>query len=70
MSRTELPARRLLSVREAAERLGVSVTTMRRLQQRREIPHFKISGNVRFDPADLDAYVAASRVEAVSAWDL
>jgi excisionase family DNA binding protein len=55
----------LLTTAQAAEYLGVSLRTMRRLIAERRVRHYKPSGQLRFDPADLDAYVSASVCEAV-----
>lgn len=54
---------RPLSVPEAAERLGVTPRFVRRLVAERRIPYLKLGRHVRFDPADLDAFLAAGRVE-------
>jgi excisionase family DNA binding protein len=54
---------RPLSVPEAAERLGVSPRFIRRLVAERRIPYLKLGRHVRFDPADLDAFLIAGRVE-------
>jgi excisionase family DNA binding protein len=53
----------LLSVEEAAERLGTSPRFIRRLIAERRIAFAKIGRHVRLDTADLDAFVAAGRVE-------
>jgi excisionase family DNA binding protein len=66
---TALPPRRLLTVREAAPFLRCSEKTLRRYVERREIPSYKIGGKRLFDPADLAAYIAAGREEAVDSWD-
>jgi len=55
----------LLSIAEAAKLLGVSASGMRRLQQERRIPFFKVGRRVRFAGTDLAAYLAKSRVESV-----
>jgi excisionase family DNA binding protein len=54
----------LLSVEQAAERLGTSVRFVRRLVFERRIAYTKLGRHVRFDPDDLDAFVSAGRVEA------
>jgi excisionase family DNA binding protein len=54
---------RLLTVEEAAERLGTSVRFVRRLIAERRIAFVKVGRHVRLDPADVEAFVAASRVE-------
>lgn len=53
----------LLSVEEAAMRLGTGQRFVRRLIAERRIPFIKLGRHVRIDTADLDAYVAAGRVE-------
>ncbi|TFV89898.1 DNA-binding protein [Blastococcus sp. CT_GayMR16] len=57
----------LLDIDAAAARLGVNVRYMRHLVAHRTIPYHKVGRLVRFDPADLDAFVATGRREAVSA---
>ena len=53
----------LLSVEQAAERLGTSVRFVRRLVFQRRIAYRKLGRYVRFHPDDLVEYVAAHRVE-------
>lgn len=55
----------LLSLAAAAEQLGVSLSTARRLQQERRIPFFKIGRCVRIARSDLTAYLAMRRVDPV-----
>ncbi len=45
--------RLLLTSREAAESLAVSVRTLRNLQHRGELSPVRIGRSVRFDPGDL-----------------
>jgi excisionase family DNA binding protein len=54
---------RLLKVDEAATRLGTSARFVRRLVFERRIAFVKVGRHVRIAPADLDAYIAASRVD-------
>ena len=54
----------LLSVEQAAERLGTSPRFVRRLVFERRIAYRKLGRYVRFHPDDLAEYVAAQRVEA------
>lgn len=52
----------LIDEREAAERLGLSVKTLRRWRWAGRPPAFlKIGGAVRYDPQVLAAFVEASR---------
>jgi excisionase family DNA binding protein len=55
----------LLTVAEAAKLLGVSASGMRRLQQERRIPFFKVGRCVRFAKSDLAAYLARRRVDSI-----
>jgi excisionase family DNA binding protein len=55
----------LLAVKQAAERLGTSPRFIRRLIAERRIAYTKLGRHVRVDSADLDAFVAGGRVEAV-----
>ena len=54
----------LLSVEQAAERLGTSVRFVRRLVFQRRIAYVKLGRHVRITARDLDAFIAASRVDA------
>ena len=54
---------RLLTVDEAAERLGTSTRFIRRLIAERRIAYTKLDRHVRIAGRDLDAYVASGRVE-------
>jgi excisionase family DNA binding protein len=54
----------LLTVDQAAERLGTSVRFIRRLRTEGRIPVVKLGKHIRIDSNDLDAYIAASRQEA------
>jgi excisionase family DNA binding protein len=55
----------LLTVPEVARLLKISVISVRRLQQRRLIPFFKIGGSVRFARSDVVSYLDKQRVKAV-----
>jgi excisionase family DNA binding protein len=54
---------RLLTVDEAAERLGTSTRFIRRLIAERRIAYTKLGRHVRIAARDLDAFVASGRVE-------
>jgi excisionase family DNA binding protein len=54
----------LLTVEEAAERLGTSVRFVRRLIFDRRIAYTKLGRHVRIAACDLDAFIVAGRVEA------
>jgi excisionase family DNA binding protein len=67
MTTTETDNRkRLLTIGEVADRLGVEVRHMRRLVHERRIPFIKWSHLLRFDPTDIDAWIDANRQEAIS----
>jgi excisionase family DNA binding protein len=53
----------MLSVKQAAHRLGISRQKLYLMVSRREIPHFKIGSKILFTEADLQAYLAGCRVE-------
>jgi excisionase family DNA binding protein len=52
----------LLSVEQAAERLGTSARFVRRLVFQRRIAYVKLGRHVRITACDLDAFIAARRV--------
>lgn len=51
----------LLGTGQAAERLGVNPRTLRRLTAKGDIPKVHIGRAVRYDPDDLDAYIASRK---------
>lgn len=53
----------LLTVQEAAERLGTSARFIRRLRAERRLTFIKLGKHLRIDSDDLDAYVEAGRQE-------
>ena len=55
----------LLTFREVAELLRISVPSVRRLQHRRLIPFFKVGGGVRFNENDIASYLERNRVESI-----
>jgi excisionase family DNA binding protein len=54
----------LLSVEQAAERLGTSVRFVRRLIAERRITYVKVGRHVRIAEHDLVSFVVTGRVEA------
>jgi excisionase family DNA binding protein len=54
---------RLLTVRQAAEYLGTTPSTLYSKIWRREIPFIKWGRSVRFDMADLDELIEQSKVK-------
>ena len=57
---------KLLTVEEAAGRLGTSLRFVRRLIAERRIAYVKVGRHVRLDPGDVEAFIVASRVEVRS----
>ena len=55
----------LLTIAGVAEFLKISKSTVRRLQQQRLIPFFKVGGSVRFTKSDLVSYLEKQRVETI-----
>ena len=53
----------LLTVDQAAERLGTSVRFVRRLIAERRIVYVKLGRHVRIAADDLEAFIVAGRVE-------
>lgn len=60
------PRGRPLTVPEAAERANLTERMVRRLVLERRIPHHKLGVHVRIMESDLDAFVEAGRIDAVS----
>ncbi|CAN5195911.1 hypothetical protein BH24ACT10_BH24ACT10_07580 [soil metagenome] len=54
----------LLTVDQAAERLGTTARFIRRLRTERRIAVVKLGKHIRIDSQDLDAYIAANRQDA------
>jgi excisionase family DNA binding protein len=52
----------LVDINVVAMRLGVQVRHVRRLVHERRIPYVKWGHLLRFDPADINAWLEASRV--------
>ncbi len=55
----------LLDIAGAAERLSVTPRFIRRLVHERRLAYIKVGKYIRFDPADLDAWLQDRRVEAL-----
>jgi len=55
--------RKLLTSKEAAKYLGISLSFLRKMMMNRIIPMYKPNGKLcYFDPADLDAYLTSVRI--------
>ncbi len=57
---------KLLTPQEAADRLGTSLRFVRRLIFERRIPFIKVGRHVRIAASDVEAFIAAGRVEVGS----
>lgn len=56
----------LLTVEQAAQRLGTPVRFVRRLVAERRVRFYKVGKYVRLHPADLAEFVNGGRVEPIS----
>jgi len=56
----------LLTIKDVAELLKVSQSSVRRLQQGRHLPFIKVGGSIRFAKTDIFEYLKKGRVEAIS----
>ena len=57
----------MIKEEEAALRLGLKVATLRRWRwEGRALPFYKIGNAVRYDPEDIDAFIAAGRRKSTS----
>jgi excisionase family DNA binding protein len=65
MSIEATPVPELLTIPEVAALLKISVPSVRRLLQRRQIPFVKVGGSVRLARADIAAYLDKRRVGAI-----
>jgi excisionase family DNA binding protein len=59
----EVKHSKLIDVEAAAVRLGVSPRFVRRLVSERRVGFFKVGKYIRFDPTELDAWLAGCRVD-------
>jgi len=55
----------LLTIPEVAKFLKISTPSVRRLQQQRHIPFFKVGGRIRFARNDIVAYLHKRRVHSI-----
>ncbi len=65
MSTATLSRPDLLSVEQAAHRLGTEIRFVRRLVAERRIRFYKVGRYVKFDPDDLTTYVQQGRVDPI-----
>jgi excisionase family DNA binding protein len=65
MLSNESVGKRLLTVVEAAEYLGLSVDTVYRMARLRELPSVKVGRALRFDVKALDRYIEQHAIETI-----
>ena len=63
---TETRGRRLLQPDEAAEYLGIERWKLYELARNGVLASIKVHRTIRFDPADLDAFIASHRRPAIT----
>ncbi len=61
---TEQVTPRVLTVKQAAQYINMSVWFVRELVYKRAIPYHLVGQKYLFDPGDLDAYLESKKVEA------
>ena len=54
--------RRLLNIREVADYTGLSPHTLYKMASERRIPYVKLGGALRFNPDQLDEWIAKNTV--------
>jgi excisionase family DNA binding protein len=59
---TEVRQRPMLTPEETAERLNVTLRFIRRLCHERRVPYTKVGKLVRFDPDELETWIADHRI--------
>ena len=65
LGRPSIDTGRLIGVDEAAERLGISVRTVRRLVQQRRIRHLRFGRLIRLNVQDVDEYLTSVTVQPI-----
>lgn len=55
----------LISLKDAARRLGIEPGTLRKWVQARRIAFYRIGAHPKFSAADLDRFIESKRVPAV-----
>jgi excisionase family DNA binding protein len=61
---SDLP-NRLLTIAEAADRLGLHHGTVRRAVARGELPAMKLCSRIRIDPQELEQWIERNRIVPV-----
>lgn len=55
----------IFTTEEAARFLGVTTDYIRRMASRREIPHYKSCGRLRFDRLELEEWMRRGRIDPI-----
>jgi len=55
---------RLLTIKEVAHVLNVSVRTVHRIIKLKQLTYFRVRGQLRFDPVHLDQYLQKRTIRA------
>lgn len=55
----------MISKKDAAERLGVSLPTIDRLIKERKLSYYKVGGSIKISVKDLEIYVESCRIPAI-----
>lgn len=63
--RIDFNSKNLISPEKLSEILSISKVSVYRLVEKREIPFFKVGGSIRFLLADIEKYLANSRIESI-----
>lgn len=56
----------LMTLKEAAQKLGIAPLTLYTWCQMKRLPYYKIGRYLKFDERDLDRFIFEQRVESVS----
>ena len=54
-----------LTVNEASHYLGIKISTLYSMVERKEIPHYRIGRLIKFTKADLDSFMQERRVDRI-----
>jgi excisionase family DNA binding protein len=65
LGRTSIDTGRLIGVDEAAERMGISTRTVRRLVQQRRLRHLRFGRLIRLNIWDVDEFLTSATVEPI-----
>ena len=55
--------RKMLTVKEVAEKIGLSRSKIYQLVKQRKISHYRVAGKISFAERDIDDYLSECRIE-------